>query len=159
MALLIWLEQAQHELLLFSGVWFLIGAIDDLLVDLAWLVRRIYRRLRYYRKDRPMRAGDLPAPAAPGKLAVFVAAWQESDVIENMRDRCSRAWKSAPEHFIYVGCYPNDNATIMAVNAAAARNRAIRLVLCTGPGPTTNPRPRPGSQGCCRPPGRTEWQP
>ena len=90
--LLIWLEEAQHELLLFSGVWFLIGAIDDLLVDLAWFVRRIYRRIKYYRFDRPMRAGDLPQPVTPGKLAVFLADGRDSGVITDMLDQCAVAW-------------------------------------------------------------------
>lgn len=32
-----WLALVQHELLLFAGVFFLIGAFDDLLVDGLWL--------------------------------------------------------------------------------------------------------------------------
>ena len=68
-----WLELLLHELLLFSAIWFLIGALDDLLIDLIWVVRRAYRRLRYYRREKPMRACDLPPPASSGKIAVFVA--------------------------------------------------------------------------------------
>ena len=33
----------QTELLLFSAVWFLVGALDDLLVDLIWIGRTAYR--------------------------------------------------------------------------------------------------------------------
>ena len=33
-----WLAMFQHELLLFAGVFFLIGALDDLAVDALWLV-------------------------------------------------------------------------------------------------------------------------
>jgi len=136
-ALFVWLELLLHELLLFSAIWFLIGALDDLLIDLIWLVRRVYRQLRYYRREKPMRARDLPSPASSGKIAIFVAAWQESEVIGAMLRQCRNAWRDEAEHIIYVGCYPNDNAGISAIIAAAAENPAVRLVLCADPGPTT----------------------
>ena len=133
----VWLELLLHELLLFSAIWFLIGALDDLLIDLIWVVRRAYRRLRYYRREKPMRACDLPPPASSGKIAVFVAAWQESEVIGAMLQQCRDAWRNEAGHIIYVGCYPNDNAGISAIIAAATDNPAVRLVLCANPGPTT----------------------
>jgi adsorption protein B len=38
---------------------------------------------------------------------------------------------------IYVGCYPNDPATLAAVRVRAARDPRVRPVVCTRPGPTT----------------------
>lgn len=133
----LWLEFILYELLLFSGVWFLVGAIDDFCVDLLWIFQRIYRKLRYYRRARPMRADDLPPPEKVGELAVFVAAWQEENVIGAMLRRCHRAWQDHKSHSIYVGCYPNDEASIKAVLAAAAQNPRVKLILCHEPGPTT----------------------
>lgn len=133
----IWLEFFLHELLLFTAIWFLIGAVDDFCVDFIWIVRRVYRRFRYYRYRKPMTVGDLPAPEKHGELAVFIAAWQEAAVIGAMLHRCLRAWGDHKSHTIYVGCYPNDEGTIEAVLEAASSNSAIKLVLCKQSGPTT----------------------
>jgi bacteriophage N4 adsorption protein B len=132
------LFHAREELLLFSGFWFLVGGIDDLAVDLAWLVRTAWRRLTRYRVAAPLRADQLPAPGRSGPLAVFVPAWQEAAVIGQMLIRCQEAWRDSPiEHHIYVGCYKNDPASIAAVIRAASGHNKVRLVLCDQPGPTT----------------------
>jgi bacteriophage N4 adsorption protein B len=128
----------QHELLLFSAIWFLIGAIDDLAVDGLWALNRIGRWLSRYRSAPPMRAADLPRPAHPGLIAVFIAAWREEAVIGDMLRRCRNAWESGPTDFrIYVGCYPNDFASVTVVLRASQSSQHIRLVLCDHPGPTT----------------------
>ena len=62
------LELFQHELLLFGAFWLLMGAIDDALIDLIWIVRRVYRQLKYYRVQQPMSADDLPPPTVPACL-------------------------------------------------------------------------------------------
>ena len=41
-----WLEIVEHELLLFAAVFFLIGALDELAVDLAWLRLKLAGRTR-----------------------------------------------------------------------------------------------------------------
>jgi bacteriophage N4 adsorption protein B len=136
-AILAWLELFLHELLLFTAIWFLIGAIDDFCIDIIWIVRRVYRGFRYYRHRKPMTVSDLPEPQNPGKLAIFIAAWQEAAVIGAMLGGCLRVWSDHKNHIIYVGCYPNDEGTIAAVLKAASSNPAIKLVLCKQPGPTT----------------------
>ena len=133
----LWLEFISRELLLFSAICFLIGAIDDFLVDIIWCVRRLYRWARYYRYEKPMRVNDLPPPQRSGKIAVFVPAWQEAEVIGAMLVRCHDVWKHNAEYEIYVGCYPNDRETIAVVRAATQQNHQINLVLCANNGPTT----------------------
>jgi bacteriophage N4 adsorption protein B len=129
---------AREELLLFSGFWFLIGGLDDLVIDLIWIVRASWRKVKRYHTTRPMRADQLPMPGQSGPLAIFIPAWHEAAVIGKMIDRCQIAWAHGDvAHDIYVGCYPNDSKTISAVGKAAAVNTAIRLVLCDQPGPTT----------------------
>ncbi|NJO14171.1 MAG: hypothetical protein HC870_03420, partial [Rhizobiales bacterium] len=46
-----WLTLLQHELLLFAGVFFLIGALDDLAVDAAWLWLKVRGRSLTARRD------------------------------------------------------------------------------------------------------------
>jgi bacteriophage N4 adsorption protein B len=131
------LELIFFELLLFSGFWFLIGALDDFFVDLIWLCRRGYRHLLYYRHSKPITADALLPARNPGRLAIFIPSWQEASVIGAMLTHCRDAWHNKGVHDIYVGCYPNDHAGISAVRLAAQRNPNIRLVICAKPGPTT----------------------
>lgn len=131
-------ETVQHELLLFSAVWLLIGALDDLCIDLIWASRWLYRRLTVYRDVPPMLASQLPLPAKPGLLAVFIPTWREADVVGTMLSQCTQKWGgSGTRYHIYVGCYPNDNEGIAQVLRTAAFDPRIRLVLLAHHGPTT----------------------
>jgi bacteriophage N4 adsorption protein B len=128
----------REELLLFSAFWFVVGGVDDLVVDMIWIGRGGWRRITRYRRTAPMRASELPKPALSGPLIIFIAAWQEADVIGRMLTQCENSWKnSGIVYSIYVGCYPNDGPTIRAVIAAAQRSQNIKLVVCDAPGPTT----------------------
>jgi bacteriophage N4 adsorption protein B len=121
-----WLVQgASHELMLFASVGILLIGLDDLLFDALWLATR--------RPEPP----DLPGtPPLEGTLAVFVPVWDEAKVIPAMLRRTLDAW--AGEDFIlYVGCYPNDAATLFAVSPLVARDRRLRLVINERDGPTT----------------------
>ena len=98
-----------HEAALFAAFGFLLLGLGDLGVDLIWL------GLRLRRKATP----PLPRPEAPGRLAVFVPAWDEATVIGRMLAHAQAAFGEA-DYRLYVGCYPNDPATIAAVFAANA---------------------------------------
>jgi bacteriophage N4 adsorption protein B len=132
------LEMLQHELLLFSAFWLLIGAVDDLCIDLIWIVRRVYRRIVYYRVQPPMRANELPPPTRPGLLAIFIPTWGEATVIGTMLEHCRESWRhTVCDYHIYVGCYPNDEAGVSKVLKAAGQNSHVRLVMVAHNGPTT----------------------
>lgn len=123
---LLWLLAAAHlEITLFAAVGILIGGVDDLLVDLIWIIRSIWRRLTVYRVHARACTAVL-TPSAPGRLAVFVAAWNESAVIGPMVRTALARWTS-PNFRLYVGCYPNDAAT-RAVLAEIADPR-LRVVV------------------------------
>ncbi len=128
----------QQELLLFSAFFFLLGAADDAVVDLIWITRASIRRVTIYRQQPPQRAHTLPPPKQSGLLVIFVAAWQEAPVIGAMLARTRLSWSERGENYrIYVGCYPNDPASVTEVMRAARFDPAIRLILCEAPGPTT----------------------
>jgi adsorption protein B len=133
---LLWtLERATHELALFAAIGILIGGIDDLVIDLIWLARAGWRRFAVYTRFPPADAASLTA-SRPGRIAVFVPAWQESAVIAPMLSTAVRRWDGA-DFRLYVGCYANDPATTAAVAPLAAADRRIRLVVNPRPGPTT----------------------
>lgn len=122
----VWSELAMREAALFAGFGFLLLGIGDLAVDLIWLWLRRTRR----------RAGKaaVPVAARPGRLAIFTPAWDEAAVIGPMLAHSGTAFADA-DHVHYVGCYPNDPATVGAVRAAAGPR--VRLVVGPRPGPTT----------------------
>jgi adsorption protein B len=132
------LEAVQRELFLFSAVWILISAIDDLCIDIIWIVRHIYHRLTLYRYALPRRVEQLVEPPDHERLAVFVPAWGEAEVIGDMLQNCTRQWAArAGRYRIFVGCYPNDPQTVAAITKAAQTNADIRLVPVEHDGPTT----------------------
>lgn len=117
-----------REATLFAAIWFLIGGIDDLAVDLIYLAGRVFG---VSKPCTTVASND--ASSTPG-FAIFVAAWDESAVIGQML-RTALARLDYPDFRIYVGTYPNDPATIAAVQAVA--DSRIRLVIGRAPGPTT----------------------
>ena len=72
------------ELALFAGAGFLLFAVNDLLVDLIYFGRKIWRSLTVYSRFPRAFASDLPANGKPGFIAILVPAWDESSVIAPM---------------------------------------------------------------------------
>jgi adsorption protein B len=135
------IELVQREMLLFSAFWLLVGGLDDLCIDLIWIVRSMYRRVTRYRVKPPMRSYELAPSDTQGLVAVLVPAWAEAAVIGTMLMHCTKSWQDGScVYRIYVGCYPNDNASVAQVMAAARHNPNIRLVLVRHAGPSTKAR-------------------
>lgn len=122
----------QHELLLFAGVFFLVGALDDLAVDAAWLWLRARGRAVTPRRSR----ASLAHRSLAGPVAVLIPAWREAAVIGQTIRHLLETWPQASLR-LYVGCYRNDPATIGAAIAAARGDPRFRLVIHGREGPTT----------------------
>ncbi len=122
----------EHELLLFAGVFFLLGSLDELAVDLVWLWLKVTGRAR----TRTLSGSEIEAAPLSGIAAVFVPAWQEAEVIgATVRHACN-AWPH-DELRLYIGCYRNDMQTAEAVIAAAAGDPRLRLVIHDRDGPSS----------------------
>lgn len=131
-AALEWLAHIERELLLFAGFFFLLGALDEFGIDLAWAGLRLQGKVRTGRIDREACRG-IPLS---GKAAVLIPAWREEDVIGATVAHALAAWPQA-ELRLFVGCYINDPATVQAVIRAAAGDTRLRLVIHERAGPTT----------------------
>ena len=129
------LDGAVHEATLFAAIWFLIGGIDDLLVDLIYGIRRIISRFRSVRSVSISWQSNAKGLIAP-PIAIFVAAWDESAVIGQML-RTAVARFAYADYRIYVGTYPNDPKTVRVVADVALSDPRVRLVIGAVPGPTT----------------------
>lgn len=124
------LEDARLELLLFAGFWFVVGALDELMVDLAWFWLLLTGRARTARIEAP-------APQIlSGPIALFVPAWQEARVIGPMLRHTLAVWPHADLR-VFAGCYINDPATRQAIAAAGGTDRRLTVVVNETPGPTT----------------------
>ena len=129
-------EDCARELMLFAAAGFLIGGIDDLVIDLIWLGRSLWRRAAIYSRHPRATAASLAPPTEPGRLAIFVAAWQEAAVIGAMVET-ALARLHHPDWHLYIGCYPNDPETVAAIEQAAKADPHVRIVVGDRPGPTT----------------------
>ena len=116
-----WLALLEHELLLFAGVFFLVGAVDEAAVDFVWIWLKLTGRART-RKLSASHDAELA-----GRAAVFIPAWREDGVIGATIRHALTVWPQSNLR-LYVGCYRNDDATALAVAAAAAGDPRLRLV-------------------------------
>jgi adsorption protein B len=133
------LDVVTRELMLFAAVGLLIGGIDDLLIDLIWIARIVWRRIFIYSRHEPATAATLRSSSSSGRIAIFIGAWDESAVIGQML-RTALGRFDYRDYRIYVGVYPNDPATIAAVAAVAAvagEDDRVRMVGGWHAGPTT----------------------
>ena len=118
------LQATEHELLLVAAVGILIFGIEDLLFDGLWLARR--RARAPVARLSPLR----------GSIAVFVPAWHEAAVLPGTLRGMLQAWQDDDVR-VYVGCYPNDGVTLLAVSALIAADHRLRLVIAPHHGPTS----------------------
>ena len=122
----------QHEMLLFAGIFFLIGALDDLAIDFTWIWLKLTGKTATPKFDRE----EISAARLSGDVAVFIPAWSEAAVIGDTIRHSLTVWPDANLR-LYVGCYPNDPATMAAVIAAMPGDPRLRLVVNDTAGPTT----------------------
>jgi adsorption protein B len=121
----------EHELILFAGLFFLLGTLDELAVDLIWLWLRLTGR----GKSARLSENDVCRPLE-GPAAVFIAAWHEAPVIGSTVAHTLRSWPHERLR-LYVGCYRNDPGTIEAALSAAQGDPRLRLVIHGRDGPST----------------------
>lgn len=122
---------AERELLLFAGCWIAVGLADELAVDLVWFWLRLTGRAA----TRRLPAGYGTAPLA-GPIAVLIPAYAESAVIGVTVRHLLATWRQ-PQLRLYIGCYRNDPATLLAAAQAGGGDPRLRIVLVAAEGPTT----------------------
>jgi adsorption protein B len=129
------LTQIASELALFSGVGFLLFALNDLAVDAIYFARQLWRSATIYRRF-PRAFGQTIADGSDKQafFAIFVPAWDEAAVIAQML-RATLARFEYQNYRIFVGYYRNDPLTGAAI--ATVGDPRIEAVLVEADGPTT----------------------
>jgi bacteriophage N4 adsorption protein B len=116
------------------AVSFLLSGIDDLFVDLYYWLRAAWRTLFLRHKIQPVLESDLSS--IPEKwTAIWVPAWHEHDVIDRMLENTIESL-NYQNYDIFVGTYPNDEATQLTLESVRERYRQVHKIVCPNPGPT-----------------------
>lgn len=114
---------------------FVISGLDDLVVDIAYAVRTLYRFLFVWKKHGRMTEQQLLA-AREQPIAVMIPAWDESAIIYHMIDNTISTLNYS-NYIIFVGTYPNDDATRQEVERLQKKHDNIHCIVCRDPGPTS----------------------
>ncbi|MGB3796300.1 MAG: glycosyl transferase family protein [Alteraurantiacibacter sp.] len=126
------LAQVELELLLFASFFFVLGAIDELSLDVAWFWLRLTGRAQ----TRVVNRSDIKDTRLAGRAAVFVPAWQEAKVIADTLCHALAVWPQDNLR-IYVGVYRNDPDTLEAAAHGANGDARVRIVVHDREGPST----------------------
>ena len=118
-------------LLIPLACWVLLSGLDDCVIDLAAALAWMRTA---WTQDTPDEQDLTDAP--PRHMAVFVAVWQEHRVIQNMIDNNVGRLRY-PKFDFFVGAYPNDGPTLMAIREAMKRHPNVHLSICPHDGPTS----------------------
>ncbi len=124
-----YLENLAGWAFLVLGLWIAISGLDDLVLDVAMLHRWMTRRARRSARSALLLQNPLP------RVAILVPCWHESDVIGQMLEHNLSVLDYAHYDF-FVGVYPNDPATMFAVQSVQARRSRVHLAVCPHDGPT-----------------------
>lgn len=116
------------------GIIFLISGIDDLFVDLVFVIRSIYRKYAIASKYPRLTERQLYAKPEQ-RVAVMIPAWDEAAVIRPMLENTIRTIQYS-NFTIFVGTYRNDLATQSEVDAVCARHPEVVKVVTPHDGPT-----------------------
>lgn len=124
----------RHELVLFAASFFLIGALDEIAIDLTYVWLRLTGRAR----TPPIDDSLFIATPLRGRCAVFIPAWREARVIGATVAHALRAWPQSQVR-LYVGCYSNDPKTVAAIEQSAGDDPRLRIIVHEAHGPTSKP--------------------
>ncbi|WP_036243815.1 glycosyl transferase family protein, partial [Methylobacter luteus] len=120
-------------LLAFASTVFLISGLDDLFIDIWYVLRSLYRRF-FIPSYNPLTTEQLLSiPEQP--LAIMLPAWDESAVIRPMLINTLRTLNYKNYH-IFVGVYPNDPATRKEVERVMEQYANVHIATCGSDGPT-----------------------
>ena len=123
-----------HSLWIYSfgalAVTLLLSGLDDLIPLAILLVHRLRRALQ---RQPPVRKRIDPPES---RIAIFVPCWKESGVIGNMV-RHNLAAIRYRNFDIFLGAYPNDEATIAVLAQLSETFASVHGAVCPRPGPTS----------------------
>jgi adsorption protein B len=116
------------------GIVFFISGVDDLFIDLIFIVRSAYRKW-FVLPKHPALSEDRLMAQAEQHVAVMIPAWDESAVIRPMLENTLRSI-SYGNYTIFVGTYLNDLDTQREVDLVCAKSGKVVKIVTPHDGPT-----------------------
>lgn len=113
---------------------FLISGLDDLFIDVVYYSRELYRYLFKRKVIKEITLEHL-VERPEQNAAVLIPAWDESAVIFQMLLNTVTSVQYSNFH-IFVGSYPNDEPTRLAVEKAREIHSNISVIVTPADGPT-----------------------
>jgi adsorption protein B len=112
----------------------LVNGLDDLFIDIYYYIYQIYRVFFIMKHHKPLNETQLRAKPEQ-RIAVLLPAWRESPVIAHM---VHNAFETMDYKLfdIFIGTYPNDEATCDVAAALAGENPRVHRIVCPHDGPT-----------------------
>lgn len=118
-----------------TAVLILVSSLDDLLIDVAYWVRGVFRILNVW--DYPPKQKWVER-IAQKRIAIMVPAWREDDVIANMVANTYRTFDYDRDRYhIFVGVYANDPDTRREVEKVRQRFPNVHRAEVPHDGPTS----------------------
>ncbi|UPT75143.1 MAG: glycosyl transferase family protein [Elusimicrobiota bacterium] len=126
-------ESVVQGLTAFTAVAILVSGLDDMFIDVWYYAGEARRRLRPVgrRKYSEAELRALPEQA----IAIMIPAWHEDAVIAHMLRNTLKTVEYA-NYDIFIGTYPNDEATMLAVASVAESEPRIHRIVTPNDGPT-----------------------
>lgn len=121
-------------LLIFVAIVFCIFGIDEILFDIFYAVRVVYRKWKTRNYDKFYISNLLAV--AEKKIAIMIPSWSEDAVIEEML-RYNLTIIEYSNYDIFIGTYGNDKLTQEAVARVQAEFPRLHQVTNPKDGPTT----------------------
>lgn len=131
---LVYLYALKYVSIVLLVLMFIFG-IDDLIIDVLYWSRTLFRRLSVYRKF-PRADSKRLYEQQQRPIAIMVPAWNEVGVVGPMAKAAAESL-DYENYEIFVGTYPNDEATQSDVDAVCAEFDHVHKVVCALPGPTS----------------------
>ncbi|NKD45919.1 glycosyl transferase family protein [Haematospirillum jordaniae] len=108
--------------------------LDDLVIDIIFFGRWIYKSLFVFRRSKPM-AIEVLHRAQQQPVALMFPSWQESGIIYSSLSNMFRTLDYSNFH-VFVGTYPNDPDTGKEVEKLCSTLGNVHHIITPLPGPT-----------------------
>lgn len=122
-----------HGLTAFVALSILVSGLDDCFVDCWYYGSEVYRRIKP-RKYPIVREAQL-RELSEQPIAIMIPAWHEHAVIGRMLANTIRTVEYK-NYDVFVGTYPNDEETMLAVAKIEESESRVHRVVCPHDGPT-----------------------
>jgi adsorption protein B len=129
-----YLAAIASQMIVVIAIVYLVLGFDDVIFDIAFWAMKIRRAIQFGTGKRL--DPEMLRAQRQQRVAIFIPCWNESEIVDRMLEFAIRAI-DYENYTIFVGVYPNDEATIAKAQKVAAVSDRVVVAVNPKPGPTT----------------------